>query len=46
MGIKNWVNASFSVQSKTFSKLKAQILQMRYQNVQKGLGHTVPLNKF
>ena len=46
MGIKNGANASFSVQSKIFPKLKAQILQMRYQNVQKGSGFTVTLKKF
>ena len=36
MGIKNGANASFSVQSKIFPKTKAQILQMRYQNVKEG----------
>ena len=33
---KNGVNASFSVQSKTFSKVKAQSFQMRSKNVQEG----------
>ena len=33
MSIKNRTNASFSVQSKILSKLKALILQMRYQKV-------------
>ena len=37
---KNGTNASFSVQSKIFPKLKAQILQMRYQNVQEGTSFT------
>ena len=41
MGTKNGTNASFSVQSKIFPKLKAQILQIRYQNVQEGSGFTV-----
>ena len=41
MGIKNGDNASFSVQSKTVPKLKAQILQMGYQNVPEGSGFTV-----
>ena len=40
MGTKNGVNASFSVQSKIFPKLKAQIFQMRYQNVQEGSSFT------
>ena len=34
-------NASFSVQSKIFPKLKAQILQMRFKNVQEGSSFTV-----
>ena len=37
MSIKNGVNATLSVQSKIFPKLKALILQMRYQNVLKSL---------
>ena len=41
MGINNGDNASFSVQSKIFPRLKAQILQMGYQNIQVGLGFTV-----
>ena len=41
MGEKNGANAPFSVQSKIFRKLKAQILQMRYQNVQEGSSFTV-----
>ena len=45
MGIKNGVNASFSVQGKIYSKLKAQILQMRYQNVLEGSGFTVERKK-
>ena len=40
MGTKNGANASFSVQSKIFPKLKYQILQMRYQNVQEGSSFT------
>ena len=39
MGIKN--GASFSVVCEIFPKLKAQILQTRYQNVQKSSGFTV-----
>ena len=31
----------FSVQSKIFPKLKVQILQISYQNVQEGSGFTV-----
>ena len=45
MGTKNGANASFSVQSKIFPKLKAQILQMRYQNVQEGSSFTVKRKK-
>ena len=45
MGIKNGGNNSFSVQSKLFPKLKAQILQMRYQNVQKGSSFTAKREK-
>ena len=45
MGIKNGVNASFSVQGNIFSKLKTQILQMRYQNVLQGSGFTVERKK-
>ena len=45
-GQKIWANASFSVQSKIFPKLKAQILQMRYQNVQEGSSFTVKRKKF
>ena len=40
MGIKNGANASFPLQSKIFPKLKAQMLQMRYQNVQEGSSFT------
>ena len=43
MGTKNGANASFSVQRKIFPKLKAKILQIRYQNVQKGSKFTVEL---
>ena len=32
---------SFSVQSEIFPRLKAQILQIRYQNILEGLGFTV-----
>ena len=39
-GHKNGANASFSVQSKIFPKRKAQILQMRYRNVQEGSSFT------
>ena len=42
---KNGANASFSVKSKIFPKLKAQILQMRNQNVQESLGFTVERKK-
>ena len=45
MGIKNGANASFSVQSKIFPKLKAQILQVRYQNVQNGSNFTIERKK-
>ena len=45
-GHKNRANASFLVQSKIFPKLKAQILQMRYQNIKKGSGFTVERKKF
>ena len=41
MGIKIGANASFSVQSEIFLKLKAQILQMSHKNVQKGSDFTV-----
>ena len=41
MGIKNGANSSFSVKIKIFSKLNAQILQMRYQNIQKCSNFTV-----
>ena len=40
MGIKNGTNVSFSVQSNILPEVKAQILQMRYQNVQGLLGFT------
>ena len=46
MSIKNGANASFSVQSKMFPKLKAQILQMRYQNVSESSGSTVEKKEF
>ena len=46
MGTKNGANASFSVQSKVFPKLKAQILEIGYQNVQEGLGFTAKKMKF
>ena len=45
MGTKNGVNGSFSVQSKIFTKLKAQIIQMRYQNVQEGSSFTAERKK-
>ena len=35
----------FSVQSKMIPKLKAQILQVRYQNVSAGSGFTVERKK-
>ena len=37
-GHKNGANISFSVQSKTFPKLKAQIWKMRSQNVPEASG--------
>ena len=40
MGIKNAANASFPFQSKICPKLKAQILKMRYHNVQEGSSFT------
>ena len=40
IGTENGANASFSVQCNIFPKLKAQILQMRYQNVYEGSGFT------
>ena len=46
MDIKNGSNTSFTVQSKIFPKLKAQIWQMRYQNIQEGSGFTVERKKF
>ena len=36
MGIKKWGQCLFSVQSKIFLKLTAQISQITYQNVQEG----------
>ena len=42
---KNGANASFSVQSKIFPNLKAQILQMRYQNIQEGSGFILERKK-
>ena len=44
MGIQIGANASFSIQSKIFPKLKAHILQMRCQNVQEGSNITVEGN--
>ena len=41
MSIKNGVNVSVSVQSKIFPKLRAKILQMRYQNDPVVSGFTV-----
>ena len=46
MGIKNGANASFSVQSQIFPKLKAQILKMRDQNVQEDSNFTVDEKRF
>ena len=40
MSTKYRINASYSVQSKIFPKLKAQILQMRYQNFEEGSSFT------
>ena len=40
-GHKKWAKASFPVQSKIFPELKAQIVLMRYQKVQKVSGFTV-----
>ena len=45
MGITNGDNASFSVQCKIFPKLKAQISQMRHQNVLEGLSPAVNRKK-
>ena len=45
MGTKNGANGSFSVQSKIFTKLKAQIIQMRCQNVQEGSSFTAERKK-
>ena len=45
MGTKNGANATFSVQSKKFPKLKAQILQIRYQNLQEDSSFTVERKK-
>ena len=45
-GHNNGANASFSVQSKIFPKLEAQILQMRYQSVPACSSFTVERKKF
>ena len=45
-GHKNGANVSYSVQSKILPEIKAQILQIGYQNVQEGLGFTAKKNKF
>ena len=42
---KNGANAPFSVQSNLFPKLKAQILQIRYQNVHEGSSFTAERKK-